>query len=75
MVGSSNFTKPGLLQNVELNVQVQSPGEVAQLQDWYEEHWEQSVDISDDILGIISRHAQVWTPFDIYSHSLRELFS
>ena len=74
LVGSSNFTKPGLLQNVELNVQVQSPGEVAQLQDWYEEHWEQSVDISDDILGIISRHAQVWTPFDIYSHSLRELF-
>ena len=74
LVGSSNFTKPGLLQNVELNVQVQSPGEVAQLQDWYEEHWERSVDISDDILGIISRHAQVWTPFDIYSHSLRELF-
>ena len=74
LVGSSNFTKPGLLQNVELNVQVQSPGEVAQLQEWYEEHWERSVDISDDILGIISRHAQVWTPFDIYSHSLRELF-
>ena len=31
LVGSSNFTRPGLTQNVELNVQVQSAREVAQL--------------------------------------------
>jgi hypothetical protein len=74
LVGSSNFTKPGLLQNVELNVQVQSPSEVAQLQAWYEEHWECSEDISEDILRIIHRHLEVWSPFDIYSHALRELF-
>lgn len=74
LVGSSNFTKPGLLQNVELNVQVQSPSEVAQLQAWYEEHWECSEDISDDILRIIQRHMETWSPFDIYSHALRELF-
>ena len=58
LVGSSNFTKPGLLQNVELNVQVQSPSEVAQLQDWYEEHWECSRDISEDILRIIRRQVE-----------------
>ena len=74
LVGSSNFTQPGLSQNVELNVQVQSPSEVAQLQAWYEEHWECSEDISDDILRIIHRHVQVYSPFDIYSHALRELF-
>lgn len=74
LVGSSNFTKPGLLQNVELNVQVQSASEVAQLQTWYEEHWEQSSDISEDILQIMRRHAEAWSPFDIFSHSLRELF-
>ena len=74
LVGSSNFTKPGLTQNVELNVQVQSPSEVAQLQTWYEEHWEKSEDISDDILRIIRRHSETWSPFDIYSQSLRELF-
>jgi len=74
LVGSSNFTKPGLLQNVELNVQIQSPSEVAQLQVWYEEHWENSEDISDAIIKIISRHVETWLPFDIYSHSLRELF-
>ncbi len=74
LVGSSNFTKPGLSENVELNVQIQSSSEVAQLQVWYEEHWENSEDISDDIIKIISRHVEKWLPFDIYSHSLRELF-
>ena len=39
LVGSSNFTRPGLSRNIELNVQVQSASEVAQLQDWYEEFW------------------------------------
>lgn len=74
LVGSSNFTKPGLSKNIELNIQVQSPSEVAQLQAWYEEHWEQSEDISGDVLKVISRHTEAWSPFDIYSHSLRELF-
>ena len=40
LVGSSNFTKPGLTQNIELNIQVQSPSEVGQLQAWYEQHWQ-----------------------------------
>ncbi|MFL2666972.1 MAG: phospholipase D-like domain-containing protein [Burkholderiales bacterium] len=74
LVGSSNFTRPGLSRNIELNVQVQSASEVAQLQDWYEEFWEQGEDISQDLLKIITPHVTDWTPFDIYSHSLRELF-
>ena len=32
LVGSSNFTVPGLTKNIELNIQVQSAREVAQLQ-------------------------------------------
>lgn len=74
LVGSSNFTKPGLTQNIELNIQVQSPGEVSQLQDWYEEHWDEGVDISEEILKLISHHTQAWTPFDIYSRALIEYF-
>ena len=74
LVGSSNFTRPGLSQNVELNVQIQSPSEVSQLQVWYEEHWEDSEEITEDIIKIISRHTEAWSPFDIYTHSLRELF-
>ena len=74
LVGSSNFTKPGLLQNVELNVQIQSSSEVAQLQTWYEKHWNEAEDISQDIIQIINRHLKLWKPFDVYSYSLRELF-
>ena len=74
LVGSSNFTKPGLTDNIELNVQVQSPSEVTQLQKWYEEYWEEGVDISEDILKVVEPHAKKWMPFDIYAHSLNELF-
>lgn len=74
LVGSSNFTASGLSRNIELNVQVQSPSEVAQLQSWYEEFWEQGEDISQDLLHVIKPHVKAWLPFDIYSHSLRELF-
>ena len=47
LVGSSNFTEPGLTNNIELNIQVQSAREVAQLQEWYEEHWNNSKEIVD----------------------------
>ena len=42
LVGSSNFTRPGLTKNIELNVQIQSAREVAQLQEWFETHWKRS---------------------------------
>lgn len=45
LVGSSNFTYPGLTSNVELNVKISGP-EVQVLQDWYERHWERAEDIT-----------------------------
>lgn len=48
LVGSSNFTVPGLTQNVELNIQIRR--EVELLQEWYEGYWDQALDISADIL-------------------------
>ena len=39
LVGSSNFTKPGLEDNVELNVQIRG-NDVKLLQEWYERHWD-----------------------------------
>ncbi len=56
LVGSSNFTLPGLTQNIELNIQVKGPGDVAQLQEWFELHWEQGEDITPDIIRVIERH-------------------
>ena len=74
LVGSSNFTKPGLTRNVELNVQIQSSREVNQLQEWYEEHWELGKDITEDVLEIIERQIRVYRPFDVYAKALQEFF-
>jgi SNF2 family DNA or RNA helicase len=74
LVGSSNFTRPGLTQNVELNVQITGQP-VSVLQEWFEEHWEQGEDVTLDLLRTVERHVQEFTPFEIYARSLREYFS
>ena len=74
LVGSSNFTRAGLTKNVELNIQVQSGREVAQLQDWFEAHWEQAEDVSAEVLKTIARHTAEFTPFEIYAKALHEFF-
>lgn len=75
LVGSSNFTRPGLTQNVELNIKIESSSEVAQLQEWYEHHWNDAVDISDDVLRVIERHTAAFTPFEVWARSLHEMFA
>ena len=74
LVGSSNFTAPGLTKNIELNIQVQSAREVAQLQEWFEEHWEDAVEVSEAVITTIARHTQLYTPFDVYAKALQEFF-
>ena len=74
LVGSSNFTLPGLTQNIELNIQVKAAGDVSQLQQWFELHWEQGEDITPDILRVIERQIAEYTPFQVYAKALQELF-
>jgi len=74
LVGSSNFTKPGLTNNIELNIQVQSSREVAQLQEWYEEHWNQASEVTDAVIKTIDRHTRTYTPFEVYTKALQEFF-
>ncbi|MDI4235559.1 helicase-related protein [Bradyrhizobium sp. Arg237L] len=74
LVGSSNFTMPGLTKNIELNVQIQSAREVTQLQEWFDAHWKEAVDVTDLIFEAISRHVQLYSPFDVYAKSLHEFF-
>lgn len=75
LVGSSNFTRPGLTENVELNIKVESSAEVAQLQQWYERYWSEADDITTEVLQAIERHTAAFTPFEVYSRALHELFS
>jgi superfamily II DNA or RNA helicase len=74
LVGSSNFSRPGLTNNVELNVQI-TGRQVAALQEWYDEHWNRSEDISEELLRVIRRHTSEYTPFDVYARALQWLVS
>jgi SNF2 family DNA or RNA helicase len=72
LVGSSNFTVPGLTDNVELNVQIRR--EVEELQKWYERHWNEAEDITGEVLSVIERHIREYVPFEIYAKALQEFF-
>ena len=74
LVGSSNFTKPGLTENIELNVQIQSAREVAQLQEWFEEHWNDAKDATEAVIETVERHTRPYSPFDVYAKALQEFF-
>lgn len=72
LVGSSNFTQPGLTTNVELNIQIRREVEI--LQKWYERYWNEAEDVSDEVLKVIERHVREYSPFEIYAKALQEFF-
>lgn len=72
LVGSSNFTKAGLTQNIELNVQIGS--DVDKLQDWFNKHWERGEDITTAVLSVIENHVKSYSPYDVYVRSMYEYF-
>jgi superfamily II DNA or RNA helicase len=72
LVGSSNFSGPGLSQNVELNIQLRR--EVELLQEWFERHWLEAQDISDELLRVVERQIHEYLPFEVYAKALQEYF-
>lgn len=73
LVGSSNFTFPGLTGNVELNVQLRR--EVEELQAWYEAHWNEAEDASEEVLKVLERQTRNYLPFEVYAKALQAYFS
>lgn len=73
LVGSSNMTHPGLTENIELNVQI-TGAPVSVLQDWYEEHWNEAEEVSLDVLKVVERHTEQFTPFEVYARALQQYF-
>jgi superfamily II DNA or RNA helicase len=71
LVGSSNFTFPGLTENIELNIQV-TGAPVSVLQEWYEEHWNRAENVTPEILRTIERHVREPMPFEVYAKALYE---
>lgn len=72
LVGSSNFTVPGLTDNVELNVQLRREVEI--LQEWFERHWDKAEEITPDILQVVERQTALYAPFYVYARALHEFF-
>jgi len=73
LVGSSNFTYPGLTGNVELNVQLRR--EVEALQQWFDAHWDQAEDASVEVLKVMERQIRNYLPFEVYAKSLQSYFN
>lgn len=73
LVGSSNFTYPGITENIELNVQI-TGRPVAVLQEWFDQYWGEAEDVTPEILRVIERHTREYTPFEVYAKALQEFF-
>jgi len=74
LVGSSNFTYGGLLQNAELNL-LDLRGESAiELLTWFEERWQRSKDIKADFIKLLQGYYRPFAPFWIYAKALWELY-
>ncbi|GAK61486.1 helicase domain protein [Candidatus Vecturithrix granuli] len=74
LVGSSNFTCPGLTENIELNIRLKSDSEVAILQEWFETYWNEAEDVTPDLLKTIERHTREYSPFEVYARALSAYF-
>lgn len=71
VIGSGNFTRPGLLQNVELNVEL-TPEQTGALRLWYEDRWEeaQADVVTEDLLEEIRRQIDLYDPYYLYLKAL-----
>lgn len=69
--GSGNFTRPGLTQNIELNVHL-THDQAQQLKDWFEERWQEAEqdEITDELRFEIERQIRLYEPYAIYLKAL-----
>ena len=71
IIGSGNFTRPGLTQNLELNVKLYQE-QTASLRAWFEERWSEAAEdvVTDDVLKEIRRQIDLYNPYVIYLKAL-----
>jgi len=74
VIGSSNFTHPGLTQNIELNLLTTEQNQIAALRAWFNQVWADGEDVSADVLQVIERHLRTYRPFEVYAKALYEYF-
>ena len=74
IVGSSNFTEPGISKNVELNVLSTDPNTLAPLREWFESYWGKSEELKQELLKTIEPHLKERMPFEVYVRAMFEYF-
>jgi HKD family nuclease len=77
ITGSSNFTKSGLVDNLEFNVELKNRVDYEFTKDKFEELWKNSVDVSEKYIQTIQERTwlnQNITPFQLYLKFLYEYF-
>ncbi len=74
IVGSSNFTHPGLTQNLELNHFTSDASHLKELAEWYQQAWDEAEPIREELLEILEPHIHGYHPFEIYIKAMRERF-
>ncbi len=75
VVGSSNFTHPGLTQNLELNILTTEQHQINALREWYQQVWKEGEDVSEEVLKVVERHLREYLPFEVYAKALYEYFA
>lgn len=77
ITGSSNFSKSGLVENLEFNVELKDSRDVQYALDKFEALWEESIDISEEYIETVKE--KTWlkddiTPYELYLKTLYEYF-
>lgn len=75
IVGSSNFTRPGLTQNIELNVLTTDQLHLEKLRTWFGEMWGLSENVSDEVIKVLEPHLREYGPFEVWAKALYEYFA
>jgi hypothetical protein len=76
-VGSSNLTKGGLNENVELNLTTEDPAVTTQLVDWFEEKWKQGQDSREEFIHLLEQcvlFGRRFTPWQVFIKALHAAY-
>jgi len=75
ITGSSNFTKSGLVDNLEFNVELKNRADYEFALQKFNELWKDAVDVSDEYIETINKTwIKLITPYNLYLKFLYEYF-
>jgi len=74
VVGSSNLTHAGLVQNWELNMLNTDREVVAELANWFDEVWGSAKDYKQEFLQILRNYTVTWSPEEVLAKALYESY-